>query len=330
MAATGVRYIDAVRMALDEALEADSSVVVLGQDVSSGGPFGATEGLVDKFGQDRIRNTPISESAVAGMAIGAALMGRRPVLELMFMDLITLAMDQIVNHAAKLHYMSGGQLRVPLTIRVQGGAVGGFGAHHSQSLEAWLTHVPGLRVVAPSTSSDARALLAGAIRSDDPTIVLEHRALYWDRGLIDHHVRSWPAHAVVCRSGSDVTILSWSRTSRVCLEAAEVLASEDIHAEIIDLRTLSPLDLETVTESVRRTGRLVIASEAVMLGGLGAEIAASVAVSAHRSLRAPIPRVGAPLTPVPAAIQLEAAYVPSAATIAAVAAQLVRTNWDGS
>jgi pyruvate/2-oxoglutarate/acetoin dehydrogenase E1 component len=325
-ATTSVRYVDAVRIALAEALESDDRVVVLGQDVTSGGPFGATIGLAETFGAERIRDTPISEAAVAGMAVGAAVLGRRPILELMFMDFVTLALDQIVNHAAKLRYMTGGQLSVPLTIRVQGGAVGGFGAHHSQSLEAWFAHVPGLRIVAPSTPSDARHLLAAAIRSDDPTIVIEHRGLYWSTGPIDDGAAVDPTRAVVRRSGSDVTVVSWSRMSRTSMEAAELAARAGVEVEVVDVRSLSPLDVDTIVASVRRTGRLLIASEAVMIGGFGAEIAAAVARAAGDALRAPVERVGAPFCPVPAAIQLERAYVPSAEHIAGTVTQMVASR----
>jgi len=315
IAPEAARYIDAVRIALEEVMADDETVVLLGQDISGGGPFGATIGLAGRFGAARVRDTPISEAAVAGMAVGAALLGKRPVLELMFIDFITLALDQLVNHAAKLRYTSGGQLGVPLTVRVQAGAAGGFGAHHSQSLEAWLTHVPGLRVLAPSTPSDARGMLVQAIRSSDPTIVIEHRGLYWDRGLLDPEVR--PAtEAVVRRPGSDVTIVSWSKMVGTSLAAAELLRIERIEAEVIDLRSLSPIDVATVAASVARTGRLVVAAEAVAVGGLGGEVAFAVAERAGASLRAPVARIGAPFAPVPAAIQLERAYVPGPRQVA--------------
>jgi pyruvate/2-oxoglutarate/acetoin dehydrogenase E1 component len=323
--AAGIRYIDAVRLALSEQLAADDDVVVLGQDVSSGGPFGATAGLADQFGVERVRDTPISEGAVAGLAIGAALMGQRPVLELMFMDFVTLAIDQIVNHAAKLRYMSGGQLSVPLTVRVQGGVGGGYGAHHSQSLEAWLTHVPGLRVFAASTPSDAHRLLTAAIRSDDPTICIEHRALYWDRQQLDDAAPG-AGDAVIVRAGSDATIVSWSRMTRTSLEAAEQLAASGIDAEVIDLRSLSPIDVATIVDSVRRTGRLVVASEAVTVGGIGGEIVAAVTEAAGEALVGGVCRVGAPFCPVPAAPTLEQAYAPDAAKIAEAVGQLCGTT----
>jgi len=317
---TELRYIDALRAALEEALAADPAVCVLGEDVTYGGPFGATKGLAERFGADRIRDTPISEATIVGLATGAALVGRKPVVEVMFIDFLTLAMDQLVNHAAKLRYMSGGQLSVPLTIRVQGGAVGGFGAHHSQSLEAWLTHVPGLKVVAPFTPADAKALLAAAIADPDPVIVLEHRGLYWSRGEVpDGAAPATIGEAAVRRPGDDLTIVAWSRMVGAALEAASTLESAGVSAEVIDLRSLLPLDLESILASVGRTGRLVVAGEAVVRGGFGAEIAASVAEAVPGVLRAPIARVGAPFVPPPAGPELEAMFVPGAPEIVAAA-----------
>ena len=311
---TELRMIDAIRGALDDALAADPAVCVLGEDVTVGGPFGATKDLVERYGEQRIRNTPISEGTVVGLAVGAALAGLRPVVEVMFVDFITLAMDQLVNHAAKLRYMTGGRLTVPLTIRVQGGAVGAMGAHHSQSLEAWFVHVPGLKVVAPSTPSDARALLLAAIRDDDPVVYLEHRGLYWSRGEMDcGGVRL--GEAAIRRSGTDVTIVAWSRMVATALEAADTLGREGIEAEVIDARTLAPLDLGTIVASVAQTGRLVVVHEAVERGGVGAEIAATVSTQVGNGLRAPVARVGAPFAPVPASAELEALYVPSAERI---------------
>jgi pyruvate dehydrogenase E1 component beta subunit len=315
-----MRTIDAIRTTLDEALASDPTVCVLGEDVSVGGPFGATKGLVERYGEGRVRNTPISEATVVGLAVGAALVGRRPIVEIMFVDFATLAMDQLVNHAAKLRYMSGGQLSVPLTLRIQGGAVGGFGAHHSQSLEAWFTHVPGLKVVAPSTPADAKGLLTAAIRDDDPVLFLEHRGLYWSRGEVPDGEHLVPiGEAAIRRPGRDVTIVAWSRMAVTALEAAEALAAEGIDAEVIDPRTLQPLDLPAIVASVRRTGHLVVAAEAVLRGGLGAEIAASVAAETGGALLAPVERVGAPFAPPPASPDLEALFVPGADAIVAAA-----------
>ncbi len=305
------RYIDGIQQALHEEMSTDATVRVLGEDVTLGGPFGATKGLVEEFGESRIINTPISEATIVGMAVGAAITGLRPVLEIMFIDFITLGMDQLVNHAAKLHYMTGGQLEVPLTIRATGGVGGGYGAHHSQSLEAWFTHVPGLKVVAPYTPSDAKGLLKSAIRDNNPVLFLEHRGLYWSRGEELAAGEVVPlGQAAVRRQGTDVTILAVSKMVGVALKAAEKLAEDGIDAEVIDPRTLAPLDLDTIIASVRKTGHLVIAHEAVETGGIGAEIASRVQEAAFNELAAPVLRVGAPFAPVPTSIALEKAFVP--------------------
>jgi pyruvate dehydrogenase E1 component beta subunit len=306
-----LRYIDGIQQALLEEMSSDASIRVMGEDVTLGGPFGATKGLVEEYGETRIINTPISEATIVGMAVGAAVTGLRPVLEIMFIDFITLGMDQLVNHAAKLHYMTGGQLEVPLTIRATGGVGGGYGAHHSQSLEAWFTHVPGLKVVAPFTPADAKGLLKSSIRDNNPVLFLEHRGLYWSRGedlAADEVVQL--GEAVVRRPGKHITILAVSKMVGTALKAAEKLAADGIEAEVIDPRTLAPLDLDTVVSSVRRTGHLVIAHEAVETGGIGAEIASQVQEAAFDQLAAPVLRVGAPFTPVPTSIVLERAFVP--------------------
>jgi len=313
---TKFRYIDGIQQALREEMGRDENVLVMGEDVTLGGPFGATRGLVDEFGETRVINTPISEATIVGMAVGAALTGLRPVLEIMFIDFITLGMDQLVNHAAKLHYMTGGRLEVPLTIRATSGAGGGYGAHHSQSLEAWFTHVPGLKVVAPSAPADARGLLKSAIRDDNPVLFIEHRGLYWSRGEELPGEEIIPlGQAVIRRPGKHVSILAVSRMVGVALAAAEKLAAEGIDAEVIDPRSLAPLDLETIVDSVRRTRRLVIVHEAVVTGGIGAEIASSVQEAAFGELAAPVLRVGAPFSPVPTSIVLEKAFVPDEAKI---------------
>ena len=306
-----LRYIDAIGEALREEMSADPSIHVFGEDVTLGGPFGATKGLVDDFGVTRIVNTPISEGTVVGLAVGASLVGLRPVVEVMFIDFITLAMDQLVNHAAKMHYMTGGQLRVPMTIRVQGGVGGGYGASHSQSLEAWFMHIPGLKVVAPATPADAKGLLRASIRDDNPVLFVEHRGLYWSRGAADSDAPMTIGKAVIRRPGKDVTILAISKMLGVALQAADQLASEGIDAEIIDPRTLAPLDMETILESVGRTRSLVVVHEAVQTGGIGAEIAARVQEAAFSELKGPVIRVGAPEAPVPASDKLEALFVPT-------------------
>ena len=321
---TGIRYIDAIHQGLRSALQADPSVVVIGEDVTYGGPFGATKGLVDEFGAGRIRDTPISEATIMGMATGAAVTGLRPVLEVMFIDFITLAMDQLVNHAAKLHYMTGGQLKVPLTIRVQGGISGRFGAHHSQSLEAWFVHTPGLKVVAPAFPGDARTLLEAAIADDNPVVSVEHRALYWTKGEVDGGGSPWGA--VVRREGRDVTIVSYSKMVHTALAAADALSTEGIEAEVIDLRWLAPMDIDCVVESARKTGRVLVAHEAVTRGGVGAEIAAVLQRAAFGDLVAPIERIGGPFAPVGASPELEDSFAPHADDITLAVRTLVKSG----
>jgi pyruvate dehydrogenase E1 component beta subunit len=321
-----IRFVDAIRDALSHEMVRDHSVCILGQDVSVGGPFGATAGLLEQFGTRRVLNTPISEGTVVGLATGAATLGLRPVVEVMFIDFITLAMDQLVNHAAKLHYMTGGQLRVPLTVRVLSGIGGGYGAHHSQSLEGWFLHVPGLKVVAPSTPADAYSLLVSAIRDDNPVLVIEHRGLYWSRGDA-HDGSALPlGRAVIRRLGKDVTVLAWSKMVSVALQCAARLAADDIDVEVIDLRSLAPLDFETILASTRRTRRLLIAHEAVEQGGVSAEIAARVQQQVFEHLLAPVARIGAAFAPVPASLELEKSFVPGAEQITAAIAALARAN----
>ncbi len=318
------RYIDAIRSALEDELAADDAVFLLGEDITLGGPFGATKGLVDRFGEWRIRNTPISEATVVGLAIGAAISGARPVVEVMFVDFMTLAMDQLVNHAAKLRYMSGGALSVPLTIRAQFGAVGGMGAHHSQSLEAWFAHVPGLKVIAPSSPADAYAALRAAIRDDDPVLYLEHRGLYWQRGDRDDPAAADPWRARTRREGRDVTLLAWSRMTDVALDAAQRLAADGVDVEVLDARSLAPLDLDSIVASARRTRRLAVLHEAVTTGGLGAEIAASVSEAAWDALDAPVVRIGAAFAPPPAGTELEAMWQPSVERVVEIVGALAR------
>jgi len=315
---TVTTYIKAINAALADAMRADDRVFVLGEDVAEGGPYTATAGLAEAFGTERVRNTPISEAAITGVAIGAAQSGLRPVLEIMFIDFITLALDQIVNAAAKAHFMSGGQLSVPLVLRTQGGAGAGYGAQHSQSLEAWLTHVPGLKVVMPSRAVDAAGLLASAIADPDPVVFIENKTLYFRREEVPEHVDPVPmGRAATLREGGDVTIVALSRMVHEALAAADDLAREGIEAEVIDPRTLVPLDLAAIVDSVQRTKRLVVAHEAVRHGGVGAEIAAAVQELAFDDLDAPVVRVGAPFQPIPLSPPLEDAYLPGADDIAA-------------
>ena len=305
-------YLDAIRAGLREEMRRDSSVYVFGEDVALGGPFGVTKALAEEFGKYRIVNTPISEGTVMGLAIGAAAAGLRPVVEIMFIDFITLAMDQLVNHAAKLHYMSGGQLKIPLTVRVQCGISGAMGAHHSQSLEAWLAHVPGLKVVMPANPADAKGLLKAAIRDDNPVVFIEHRGLYWSKGEVPGGEHIVPiGAAAVARSGESVTIVALANMLGLALEAADDLAAEGISAEVIDPRTISPLDIDTIATSVKKTGRLVVVHEAVEQGGIGAEIVARVQQQAFFYLDSPIVRVAAVFAPVPAGPSLEKQFLPN-------------------
>jgi pyruvate dehydrogenase E1 component beta subunit len=314
-------YIKAITTTLADSMRADDRVFVLGEDVAEGGPYTATAGLADEFGVERVINTPISEAAITGVAIGAAQSGMRPVLEIMFIDFITLALDQLVNGAAKAHFMSGGQLTVPMVLRTQGGAGQRGAAQHSQSLESWLTHVPGLKVVMPSRPVDAAGLLASAIADPNPVVFIENKTLYFRKGDVpDGPVSVAIGEAVTLRRGDDVTFVALSGLVHDALAAAELLAGEHgIEAEVIDPRTLVPLDLAAIVDSVRRTGRLVVAHEAVEHGGFGAEIAAQVQAEAFDYLDAPIERVGAPFAPVPLSPPLEDAYLPGVEDLVAAA-----------
>jgi pyruvate/2-oxoglutarate/acetoin dehydrogenase E1 component len=309
---TEQNFLEAIRAGLHDEMSRDASVYLFGEDVALGGPFGVTNGLAEAFGKNRVVNTPISEGTVMGLAIGAATAGLRPVVEIMFIDFITLAMDQLVNHAAKLHYMSGGQLKIPVTVRVQCGVSGNMGAHHSQSLESWLTHVPGLKVVMPSNPADAKGLLKAGIRDDNPVVFVEHRGLYWTRGEVpegDHVVPI--GKAAVARNGDDLTIVATAKMLPATLEAAEELSSSGISVEVIDPRTLSPLDVGTIVNSVKKTSRLILVHEAVEQGGIGAEIATRVQKETFYYLDSPVARVAAPFAPVPASPALENSFVPT-------------------
>jgi pyruvate dehydrogenase E1 component beta subunit len=307
-------FVKAVNGALHAAMAADERVIVIGEDVAEGGPFTATAGLAEAFGTERVLNTPISEAAICGVAVGAAQSGLRPVLEIMYVDFVTLALDQLVNAAAKAHAMSGGQLAVPMVLRTQGGAGQRSAAQHSQSLEAWLAHIPGLKVVMPSRAADAAGLLRSAIDDPNPVVFVENKALYFRREDVPDDAPELATapigEARIARPGRDVTIVALSRLVGEALAAADQLAAEGIEAEVIDPRTLVPLDLATIVESVERTNRLVVAHEAVRHGGFGAEIAAQAQLAAFDFLDAPIERVGAPFAPVPFSPPLEDAYLP--------------------
>jgi pyruvate dehydrogenase E1 component beta subunit len=316
-------YLEAIRTTLAEEMRRDERVFVLGEDVAEGGPWGATAGLAREFGAERVRNTPISEAAICGVAIGAAQSGLRPVVEIMFVDFVTLALDQLVNQAAKAHFMSGGRLTVPLVLRTQGGAGQRGGAQHSQSLEAWLTHVPGLKVAMPSTAADVAGLLRSAISDPGPVVLVENKALYFRReqGGTGAHVPL--GRAAVRREGRDVTVVACSRLVHEAILAAEELAAEGVEVEVIDPRTLVPLDLDTILESVSRTHRLVVAHEAVRHGGFGAEVAAQVQEVAFDDLDAPVRRVGAPFAPVPFSPPLEDDYLPGRADVTAAVREVL-------
>jgi len=307
-----VRYIRAITDALREEMARDESVFIIGEDVGQpGGSFSATRGLQEEFGPKRVKDTPISESAIVGLAIGAATQGLRPVAEIMFMDFLTVCMDQMVNQLAKARYMFGGQYKLPVVIRTPCGGGLHAGPQHSQCLEAWFAHVPGLKVVMPATPYDVKGLLKSAIRDDNPVLFVENKALYGLKGEVPEGEYLLPiGQADIKRPGRDVTVVATSRMVHQSLEAAQTLAKEGLEVELIDLRTITPLDKEAIFKSVEKTARLVIAHEAVKAFGIGAEISALVAEEMIDCLDAPIMRVGAPYVPVP--FNPEALYLPNA------------------
>ena len=312
-----MKYRDALRAALHEEMERDERVFCVGEGIGErGGSYKVTEGLIARFGPGRVIDTPLSEAGFVGLGVGAAIAGQRPVVEMLFIDFLMLAMDQVVNQAAKYRFMSGGEGRVPLVIRTQGGAGNSLAGQHSQSLEALFCHVPGLKVVMPSTPRDAKGLLTAAIRDEDPVIFIEHKLLYMTEGEVPDEPYVVPlGQAEIKRAGTDVTLVTWSHMVLKSLQAAEELAAEGISTEVIDLRTLVPMDIGTVLESVRRTGHLVIAQEAVKRGGVGSDVAAMVAEQAFEVLRAPIVRVAGLNTVIPFNLTLEKATVPQVADI---------------
>lgn len=314
----------AVNEALREEMRRDPNVILMGEDIGRfGGMFRCTEGLFDEFGERRVWDTPISESGFIGMGLGAAMTGKRPVVEIMFIDFTLVAADQILNQVAKTHYMSGGNAKAPMVIRTQGGGYKGAAAQHSQMLEALFLHVPGLKVVAPSNPADAKGLLISAIRDDNPVLFIEHKQLYGMSGEVPDGEQTAPlSKAAVLREGSDLTIASYSFTVSLALNAAETLAGEGISAEVLDLRTLNPLDWDSVAASVCKTHRLVVAHEAHGRCGFGADLAAQVQEKLFDELDAPVLRVCAQDVPTPFAKSLEEATLPSAEKIAAAARQL--------
>jgi pyruvate/2-oxoglutarate/acetoin dehydrogenase E1 component len=310
-------YREAVRDALSRAMREDDDVFIMGEDIAEmGGSMAVTQGMLAEFGPDRVRNTPISEMAIVGAGIGAAMQGMRPIVEIMYEDFTTLAMEQIVNQAAKHRYMSGGQVKVPLTIRTQGGAGWSPGAQHAQQVEAWFVHVPGLKVVFASTPTDVRGLLWSSIYDDNTVLFFEHRILYPIKEDVPEELEPIPlGQARVHREGEDVTVVATGRLVHEALKAAEAAEKEGVSVEVVDPRTLQPLDEETIVASVKKTNRCVVAHEAVVRMGFGAEVAAIVQHQAFDWLDAPVERVGSKFTPIPFAPVMEQYVVPHASDV---------------
>jgi len=309
-----ITYAQALKDAMSEEMRRDPKVFLLGEDIGPyGGAFGVTRGMLEEFGPDRVRDTPISEAAITGCAVGAAMTGMRPVVEIMFSDFMSIAMDQLVNQAAKARYQFGGQASVPMVLRTPEGSGTGAAAQHSQSVESWILNVPGLKVVAPSTPRDAKGLLKSAIRDDNPVVFFEQKLLYRTKGEVPEGEYLVPLGvADIRRPGTDVTVVSYGRMVARCLEAAAALAGEGIDTEVIDLRSLKPLDTETIIGSVRKTGRALIVHESPTFAGFGGEIAAAICDSdAFFHLDAPVKRLGARDVPIPYNKTLEAAAVPT-------------------
>lgn len=307
-----ITFSQATLEAMAEEMRRDSTVFVLGEDIArQGGIFGQFKGLPQEFGYERVLDTPISETAIVGSAVGAALTGMRPVADMHFADFVTCAMDEIANQAAKIRYMFGGQARLPLVVRAPDGVIKSAAAQHSQSLEAWFLHVPGLKVVIPSTPYDAKGLLKAAIRDDDPVLYFEHKALFPMKGPVPEEEYIVPiGKADVKRPGGDVTCVTYSVMVHRALEAADELARDGIEVEVVDLRTLVPMDIDTVVQSVKKTKKVVVAHEACRRGGAGAEIAATITEEAFDYLDAPVVRVGTMDVPIPFSPPLEARVVP--------------------
>jgi pyruvate/2-oxoglutarate/acetoin dehydrogenase E1 component len=305
-------YREAIKQALREELQHDERVLMLGEDIAEfGGTFKVSLGLLDEFGPRRIRNTPLSETAILGAAVGAAATGLKPIAEIMYSDFFAVSLDQVVNQAAKMHYMFGGKITLPLTIRTAMGGRRSAAAQHSQCLEAWFMHVPGLKIALPASAYDAKGLLKSAVRDPNPTIIFENKMLYNTKGEVPDEPYFVPwGQAHIVREGADVTVVALSDMVGFALKAADRLADEGISLEVIDPRTLVPLDIETILGSVRKTGRLVVAHEACVTGGVGAEIAAQVGYRALDFLAAPIERVGAKDSPIPFSPVLEREILP--------------------
>jgi acetoin:2,6-dichlorophenolindophenol oxidoreductase subunit beta len=318
-------YVKAFNEGMHQLMEADPDIFLAGEDVAGyGGVFHMFDGLLDRYGPERVVDTPISEQAIIGLGTGAAARGLRPVVDLMFMDFLGVCMDQVANQAAKMKYMYGGTVSVPLTITTAGGAGLSSAAQHSQSLEAWLAHIPGLKVVMPATPYDAKGLIVSAVRDNNPVVVVLNKKLLGVKGEVPEDLYSVPiGQAHVVRAGTDVSVVAIGRMLSEALTAADILAADGVSLEVIDPRSVSPLDTATVIDSVRRTHRALVVHEAVQFGGIGAEIAAQVQEEAFDDLDAPVLRIGAPFSPVPFSPVLESAYVPDAARIVAGARRLV-------
>ncbi|MGE4369890.1 MAG: alpha-ketoacid dehydrogenase subunit beta [Burkholderiaceae bacterium] len=320
-----LRFGQAINRALVESMTDDPAVMLMGEDIAAaGGPFGVTRGLLQKFGEDRVRDTPISEMAMSTAAVGAALSGVKPVLEIMFMDFMTLAMDALVNQAAKARFMFGGQTSVPMVVRTPHGGGISAGPQHSQCLEVWFAHIPGLKVVCPSSPADAYGLLKAAIADPDPVVFVENKALYALKGQVPDEPFSIPlGKAHVVREGTDATVVSYGAMVAQAVKAADQLAEQGVSVEVVDLRSIQPWDEAAVLQSLRKTHRLLIAHEAVEAFGVGAEIAARMADIGFDELDAPILRVAAPFVPVPFAPSLEKQYQPDAGRIVAAVQKLM-------
>jgi pyruvate dehydrogenase E1 component beta subunit len=322
-----ITYAQAINEAMSQEMRKDENVFLMGEDVGVyGGAFGVSVGMIDEFGEQRVRDTPISEAVIVGAAAGAAITGMRPIAEIMFSDFISLGMDQLVNQAAKMRYMFGGNAKVPMVLRSPGGCGTGAAAQHSQSIEAWLCHVPGLKVVIPATPYDAKGLLISSIHDDNPVVYLEQKLLYRSKGPVPEDEYEVPlGQADVKCEGRDITIITYGRMVKVCLEVAEHMASKGIGIEVVDPRTLLPLDKKTIVESVEKTGRALVVHEAVQTGGFGGEIAAVIASSdAFFHLDAPINRLGGLDVPVPYSPKLEQNIVPTVKTVTQAVEQLVK------
>ena len=319
-------YAEAAKQALAEEMRKDSTIWALGEDLGRGGVFGQYRGMVEEFGPERIVDTAISEAAILGAAVGAAMTGTRPLVEMRFADFALCAIDELVNQAAKARYMFGGQTRVPLVVREPIGMWRSSAAQHSQSLESWYCHIPGLVVVCPSTPNDNFGLMKSSLGCDDPVVFMEHKNLWSIESEVDERNSIPLGEARTAREGKDLTMVTWSSTFHEAMYAADALSQEGIDVEVIDLRTLWPWDKTTVLNSVEKTGRLLVAHEAVQVGGFGAEIVATVADRAFSSLRAPIKRIGAPRVPIPYAPPLEDLLRVTSEGITVVARELMRSG----